>query len=120
MRTTKKDFQMFKKECEVWIERFGLLDWDVHFFHDDLPEGMYAGTSGWYKPKNAEISLNTNVSKDYYSPKCIKETAFHEVCELLLMELRIIAQTRYIQEEDIDHACHGIIQRLLNGVYRHG
>lgn len=118
MKTTAEDFEIFKSEAMKWIVFFGLADWEVHFFHEFLDHGMGATTQGWFKSKNAEIKLNKEWPKEYKNEYQIRLTAFHEVCELLLMELRILAQCRYLAEDDIDHATHTIIQRLVNTVFK--
>ena len=48
----------------------------------------------------------------------LKESAFHEVCELLLCPLGYLAESRYTTYEQIQTVRHGIVQRLLNGLFR--
>lgn len=33
MKTTKKQFELFKKECRKWIDRFELNGWEINFTH---------------------------------------------------------------------------------------
>ena len=117
MKTTNKDFKLFMDSCDRWVDYFGLLDWEVDYFHEELP-GPLAITSAQYKTKAASITMNTEWEDQYKTDAQIKRCAFHEVCELLLMEFNILARSRYLDEEDIAHAIHTIIQRLTNTVYR--
>ena len=34
MKTTKKDFEVFKKECEKWVNFFGLIDYEWVYYHE--------------------------------------------------------------------------------------
>ncbi|GAJ06024.1 unnamed protein product, partial [marine sediment metagenome] len=47
-----------------------------------------------------------------------KETAFHEIAELLLTKLSTLGAERYIGKEDIETAKHEIVRRLENCIYR--
>ena len=111
--TTKKDFKLFESECRKWIKKMSLGDWDVDFFHSDR-EGALASTRANWSGKSAAITFNTEWDEEYYNNKQIKITALHEALELLLMELRVLASSRYLAEPDIDHATHTVIQRMVN------
>jgi len=49
--------------------------------------------------------------------KEIRRCAFHEVCELLLGNLRDIAGSRFILEREIDEQVHIIIRTLENVIF---
>ena len=116
MKTTKKQFEEFKEECEKWIEFFGLRDWHIDICHEDIGKNAIARCGRLYEDKLAEISYNLNMDDDIrYS---IKETAFHEVCHVLLGEFALLAQDPKAREEELENAEHTIVQKLVNSVYK--
>ena len=99
MKTTKKDFELFKKECKKWIKYYGLTDWDVSFFHTESEtEGFLAKTVASLPAMAADIFLSKNWTDKYYSVGEIKSTAHHEVLELLFMPLHILSENRFIRD----------------------
>lgn len=114
-KTTKKEFELFKKECRKWIKFFGLFDWEVYYEHVELKEKAYATCHTDMLGMVATFSFNkvvgTNIRDD------IRRTAFHEVCELLISKLKIIAKCRFLSEDEITTANHEIIRRLENCVF---
>ena len=47
----------------------------------------------------------------------IDKTAFHEVCELLMMRIRFIAEARFLTDEETGEEIHNIIRILENVVW---
>ncbi len=114
--TTKKDFEIFKEECEKWLDYFGLKDWNCYYYHEKLDKDD-AQTIGSINDKQAVIKLNTEWSEkdDGYE---LKKTAFHEVIEVLLIKLRCMAEGTYpANEYTIDEECHSIIYRLTHTIF---
>ena len=116
METTDLDFELFRDEALYWIDYFGLKDWEVDIVHVEL-DGVMANCTGMWKSKHATLRLNTEWEDRYCTALEFRKSAFHEVCELLLMEVHIIAASRYCEEPDLDHAMHGVIQRLVNTIF---
>lgn len=117
MKTTGKDFELFKKECLFWINYFGLKDWHVVFHHDILEEDNFAAQCDTtLAQRHSTIFLNKELSDDTYplTDEDIKQIAFHEVCELLLRKLRTLGENRYATEIEIYEATHEIISVLTN------
>lgn len=118
-KTTKKHFEIFKKECAKWIEYFGLKDWDVGYIHKKDDDNF--GTCGYNMVScHATISLTTNWGDEEPTVSAIKRVAFHEVAELLLARLVSVAHTRSATDYDIEEATHGIIRRMENSVLKKG
>ena len=118
-KTTKKHFEIFKKECEKWIEYFGLKDWDIHYAHREDADNL--GTCGYNMVScHATISLTINWDDDEPTTVAVKKIAFHEVSELLLARLVSVAHTRSATGHDIEEATHGIIRRMENSVFKEG
>ncbi|MHA1866835.1 MAG: hypothetical protein ACTSXD_02080 [Candidatus Heimdallarchaeaceae archaeon] len=118
--TSSKDFNLFRKECDKWIEVFGLKDWYVYYVHYDNIEdsGAYGSCSASINTKCAEISLYKNLYDNYYDEHIIKRTAFHEVCELLFIKIKFFTVTdTKVQEREIEEELHTIIRRLENSLF---
>lgn len=121
MELTDKDFQCFKDECQYWINRFGLLDWRVDYTFELLKDDCYARYAGNWEGKTATLTLNKLAFQEVSTDQ-IRKSAFHEVCELLLLELRNIALDEEIPFEErkwlTTCAAHGVIRRLENSVFK--
>lgn len=120
---TKKEidyFELFKKEAGYWLRYFGLLDWSVTFYHEELADGSFAETRMKYVGKCAALILAKGADDDYYTEEYVKRAAFHEVCELLLGSLYGVIEQHIVAARDYDavaKAGHDIIRRLENTVY---
>lgn len=118
---TENDFNIFKSEAEYWLNQFGLKDWRVDYAFEKLDEENRAECRYHWHGKTACLALNKWPS-DSLSQGQIEESAFHEVCELLLIEMRRIALDEHIPFEEreglTDCACHSVIRRLENSVFK--
>ena len=113
MKTTKKDFEVFKKECEKWIEFFGLKDWRVEYEHRPL-DNARADVEADIMNKWAVITM----SKDQEDKKHIKESAFHEVCHLLHYGFDFIKKDKGHSEDVWDRECESFVRRMENSVFK--
>ena len=96
---TEQDFKLFKAECERWIDAFSLRSWNIIYLWTDTDNEnrgeCYLQSSG----KKASISLNPALKQHYIETfpnnifdfqKIIKETALHEVLEIMLTQFEYI------------------------------
>ena len=118
MKTTKKHFEAFKKECQKWIKIFGILGWRFYFQHQDVCKNSLAYC---IFPDNIEdrvftLGLTLNIDRDS-SMLDFKRSAFHEVMEALLFRLRYLANARFLNSEDIDEEIHHLIRTFENAVF---
>jgi hypothetical protein len=119
--TTKQQFALFKEEVWKWLRYFHLGSWDVDILLE--PTDGEAGLCGCdYVQKYARIILADNLNFDDESAEgkqlYVKKIAFHEVCELLLGEIRLVADSRYATPEMINNSIHGVISRLTNTIFK--
>ena len=114
-KTTKKDFSEFKKECEYWIEYFGLLNWQVYFIHE-LRDGSRACMWIDIPGKVSTIQLST-IFNGTPQKNEVKKSGFHEVCELLLRELSALGEQKFAKDF-VDGKTHDIIRRLENTIFK--
>jgi len=113
---TKKDFNLFKSECQKWIERLGLISWDIYYEFIDM-EDTYGTLSSNYTGRLATIRLSKTFPKPYENRPLkfeIKRTALHECLELLLSPLNELASDRNFSEDDYEKERHSVIRTLEN------
>ena len=115
--TSQKDFDFFCKCGRSYLKYYGLLDWDVDFVFNTDPEDQddrlaycFADLSG----KAATIGLCVDWKQTKPTREQMDLSAYHEVCELLLSPLNILAKERFITESRIDEARHSVIRILEN------
>jgi len=116
MRTTKKDFVKFQKECTIWLDRFWLREWQVFYSWQDLDDGTAARTEYAHHSKNVEFSLNRRQDPKgghRQFEQSIEDLAKHEVIHLLLADLIGLAESRYCTKEEIESAEHALVQKLM-------
>jgi len=118
MKTTKRHFEIFKKECEKWIKVFGLLGHRFYYCHEDI-EGRQLAYCIY--PDNHEdrvftLGLSVNLDCDY-SMVDIKRSAFHEVMEAFLYRIQNIARCRWGNGYELEDEVHNIIRTMEKAVY---
>jgi len=121
---TKEHFEVFKKECQKWINIFGLNDWYFHFVYkedEDNEENEYehlADCSWDHSSKQVVIKLYEDWG-DITEPndESMKTTAFHEVCHVLLSRFQDFSYHPNPSEDDINSVGHAIINTLQAVLY---
>lgn len=117
----ERDFQIFKDEAQYWIDQFGLLDWRIEFEFKKLDNDTYAQCDSQLLGRWAYLILN-KWQTEQISEYQIRQSAFHEVCELLLQELRRTALNETIPFDErmilTDAAAHSVIRRMENSVFK--
>lgn len=114
MRTTKKDFELFKSFCSEHIKNLGLVEWSIHYNHEHV-EGSYAETAWRLSAGVATITLSTYW--DDLRPKTeseVRRLALHEVLHIVMAPLYAEASERYTSPIQLEVAEHSIIRRLEN------
>ena len=120
MKTTKHHFEMFKAECEKWIERFGMFGWRYYYQHEDLKEGSQIAYCFYPEEPTDRVftlGLSINLQNLQETELDIRRSAFHEVMESFLFRMNYLAKARYIQPEEINEENHHIIRTLENVVF---
>ena len=107
MKTTKADFNLFKKAFIAWQYKLGLTQYDAYFEHVFL-KGLYAQIYIDQMGKSCTVRLNKEAGP-VYSPK---DHAKHEAIHLLLSRLSWLAQARYIENHDIEEEEESLVRRL--------
>jgi len=114
---SKKEFKLFESEVHYWLNELQLNEWEVYTILENDNDDSDASCSPDLSSQQAIIKLNAYIiSEDEKDDDIIKGCALHEVLELLLAELRILAMERTFSYEQYDAASHRVIhkiQRLL-------
>ena len=117
--TTRKDFEVFKAECQKWIDYWGLSSYNFYFFHE-VPDGLprcRAACRSDYCARHVSLFLNTVWDEPPVKNE-IQLVAFHEVDEALLSRYHFLAQERFVSEDELEAARHEIIAIHSNTVFK--
>ena len=114
VKLTNKDFQLFKKECNKWINKFELHDWDI-VYEFTRNSGDAGGCSTKYEDCQAIIKFDMEFVDGHLISKSthIKEIAKHEMIELMLAPINILGKSRVFDETEFNHQRHRIIMKLM-------
>lgn len=105
-RTSKKDFETFKREFTRWQERLGLTEWRVRFHHERIDESMAAYIRADLEGRLVSVFLGFRIDHT------IEEVARHEALELLVADMDNLASYRFVRHDEIEMARHSVIRRL--------
>ena len=117
VETTPEDLKLFESEVRKWIAFWGLTEWDVEVSSSEQ-EYADAYCQSHMNDMTAYIKLSRDLHKDDHDDEFLKLLAFHETCHLITAKLRTLAQVRFINEDQLSHADHEIVSRLINAVYK--
>jgi len=114
-KTTKNHFELFSSECEKWIAKFGMLDWEISFEHKKLDEYDIAEHAFNTYARTLILRLTTHWPEDMpLNDEQIKLSAKHEVFEGRLAPIRKLAESRFIRNDEIGTEIHAIVQLICN------
>jgi len=111
---TDKDFEFFRAECEKWIDRLSMRNWGITYARGGK-ETYFSTASINDQAKTALIRFpkNWRITYELKDKQLeIKETALHEILEVLLAPLQNPDLAR--DGELYDGETHSIIHRLTN------
>lgn len=116
-KTTTKDLDIFVDECNRWIAFWGLTEWEIDIERYDIQDA-YGQTEANIPARQATISLCEKWPDGKPSEHTIRDTAFHEICEILLCTLGQMAEGNWCSNGlAVEAERHAIIQRLRNCVW---
>lgn len=124
-KTTNEHFKHFVEFCEAEIKAFGLTDWEVYYYHEDLPDNAAAQTEAHHEARVAYISLTTDWGKTPITSSELQRVAYHEICELLLVEYAELVNRRDDMPFEALKAMgrkinHTVIHRLSSRYHKQG
>ena len=116
MKTTKKDFEIFKEECDKWIKFFGLTDWRIAYEWIDI-ETSNANNTYDSQYKWSVITFSKNYDS-FYSETNVKKTAFHEVCHLLVSGFEFLYSQEFRNESMLNRESESFCRIMENSVFK--
>jgi len=115
MKTTQKQFELFKTWCRYYIEKFQLNNWQIDFYLTDI-EGVQAQVFRDYLACTARVNFNATITKspDETWEQLIKDTAKHEMIHVKLGNLAQLAASRFVTPDELEKAEEELTVKLCN------
>lgn len=117
--TTKKHFELFRKEVYRLQHKLGLTDWTIDVIHADcadLPKSR-AWFSGYPSDSVAVIGLSLDWENDKITSKRLKRSASHELMHVMFTKMSACATDRYAPKGLFEIEEHAAIRRWENFLY---
>ena len=119
MKTTAKQFKLFRESFEQWKDYLRLDDWKVYFLHEKL-NGCFAAIQADLDCSVATVFMNTELDKEDAIVFIPEDHAKHEALHLLTMEVVKLGGRRCVTEEELERADERLIRRLERIIERLG
>jgi hypothetical protein len=122
-KTTNRHFEIFKKEANLWLDRLGLTEWRIDFFHGDNQSLPPDSCRAWFDA-NVEgmvgmLGLAPDWGGDRVTDTRVRQSAMHEVFHILLAQMSWLAGYRYSLKGSFEEEEHKVIRRFENLYYGH-
>jgi len=117
MKTTKKDFELFKAETERLMKEWELNNWHPAWKHEELANAN-AVTKTDGDSYNVTFFFSTNIDFDKFilrqskKEDFIKRLAKHEVIHLLLGRVMHCADARWCTDSEMNEAEEELVRKL--------
>ncbi len=116
-KTKKKHFDLFEYRLRRWIDYLGLKGWHTICEHGETNiDNAGASYSYELRARIVKFIFSDVVERGTDINKLAIQSAFHEVCELLLARLVTYTYEKDAKPEEIEDAVHEIIRILENTV----
>ena len=112
-KTTQADFVAFCNEASKWLERLGVVDYETCFKHVEEMDSV-AGAEFHTQNRWAVLKLCKDWGDTLKNRYEVRKSAFHEVLELLLGDLRTLCGTDNVGDDDADREIHRVIRVMEN------
>lgn len=106
MKTTEKDFNLFKKSFLAYQQMFGLIEYDIFFSHEPMDDA-FANITMCHQTATVRLQ-----SEESNFPFDINANAKREATHLLLHKLEALAHKRYVSEEEIIEEEEALVVKL--------
>jgi len=115
-KTTKKEFNEFKKELSKWYSRLRLNRWEVIAVHDAIDGPYCACVDASPDSMSARITFNTHIATSAVYDGWVSDTARHEMFHLMLRMLGYISSQRWATEREYDEEEERIVLSLERAI----
>jgi hypothetical protein len=109
-KTTKKQFEEFKKWCLYYQKRFNLMDWRLDLVWEDPKKNFIA----WVRAQGDRYVVEVGLNKRDVSPSgcTMRDHARHEMIHVLLYRLYWMGGSRWIYEDELDQEYERVTKLL--------
>lgn len=114
VKVADEQFKLFVDEVREWMCRFGMGSYEVWITRG--PVAAFASTGVEISDRNVVITLAEKWPEEDLTDFEICNTAFHEVCEVLLAPIRIHLEM-YFGPRITKPMIHEVVMHLYNGVF---
>ena len=111
-KTTKKEFEEFKRGFNETVEILGLKGYQIYFFHEDLKKESFADITIDQEGMIASARFNLVDRGRIHVEHTPYGSGVHEALHLLMARLYDLTTSRYVNREEIIEAEHDIVRRL--------
>jgi len=114
-KTTAKHFELFKTECRKWQSEFGLMSYEVSF---EKVTDLEVRATCIANPVNQMVTIGVGARWETKQTNMgIKKSAFHEMLELFLWDIREMLGDIY-NDDIVNRKIHQIIRTLENVFFK--
>jgi hypothetical protein len=112
-KTTAKELAYYESRVFHWQRVLSLGDWKVEVFDGTIEES--ATCEMWHNAHGAHIRLS---NRFHYAPskRFLDTLALHEVCHVLLCDMKRLINDRVCTDAMAETAEHAVIRRLENAL----
>ena len=115
-KTTKADFEYFKRHCEWWVKYLSLFEYRYDYRHMKLKSSIAVWEVA-YQNRWCAITLNTDMGDFEITREELAKAAFHEVFESSLAErLTMAAYTG--NNLTVEQESHTIVRRMEHTLFQ--
>jgi hypothetical protein len=118
-KCTNQHFEMFKQECQYWIDRIGLKDYSIMYTFEQWKDGKYEDSYACAAFSTEDRLATVNLTPEWVGLKPdhyrICWCAFHEICELWLGDLRDWIDLEV--ERQLDTFIHRLVREMENAFF---
>jgi len=115
-KPTKKDLNLFKKECDKWIDKLGLRGIRIDYLWSNTRDAIALVDRDGIIPHHV---VNVVFTKNcWIDNNIIKDSAKHEAIHVLLSRFATLAYDRHSSSENILEAEEEVVRILCGVIHR--
>ena len=112
MKTTKADFNKFKRAFLYWAEKLGCQGYEFFFFHEPIKDAFASITIN-EAGRVATIEYSSVLTKnDYAVKKSPEDSGKHEAIHLCTHRLYWLGEQRFVGSCELEHEWEKIVRVL--------
>ena len=116
VKTTQKQFELFKKYCDKWLDYYELIEWELDYVHEELDDDKAAMAVFMTAHRSGYICLNKKFQyiKPVVSNADLDNFAEHEILHIYFAKMHTLIERRDIREDEVSEMIHSYIHKQQN------